>query len=202
MHLRNLIETTKKKSLSINEFVPKMKGYADSLSASGVFISFEELVTYILDGLGPEYDAVSVHLSARGDDITLQEAHFLLHKHEIKLERYNNVHGMYHDNSAFLAQKQNLINSFCGHNSGYSSCNHSVPYPAQIVNTAPITHSVSGSSYYHNPDENFNSLIAQDVRRLNPNLDKGRGRNFFKRCIVKLFVETRTDCCTMLKFMK
>lgn len=105
-HLRNLPQTTRKESMTINEFVLKVKSYVDSLFANGVQLTNEELIAYILDGLGPEYDVVSVHLSSRGDEVTLQEPQFLLHKHEIRLERYNSCHVNLHENLAYVARKQ------------------------------------------------------------------------------------------------
>ncbi|XP_031281279.1 uncharacterized protein LOC116139755 [Pistacia vera] len=60
-----------------------MKGIAESLSASGQVISDEDLLGFILDGLGPEFDAVIVNLTSRieskfDNSVTLQEAQYLL----------------------------------------------------------------------------------------------------------------------------
>lgn len=65
LHLRNLLQTTRKENLSINDYILKMKEFAGSLTASGVNISDEELLLYVLDGLGPEYDAVVANLTSR-----------------------------------------------------------------------------------------------------------------------------------------
>ncbi|XP_031270010.1 uncharacterized protein LOC116128426 [Pistacia vera] len=107
LHLRNLLQSTKKESMSVNEYILKMKELRDELVASGVQIGDEELLLYILDGLGPEFDAMVANLVANSSTATLQEAQILLHKHEMRTEKQNsilsNFHGM---SSALLATKQ------------------------------------------------------------------------------------------------
>ncbi|XP_031281542.1 uncharacterized protein LOC116140047 [Pistacia vera] len=90
-----------------------MKELGDKLIASGVNLSDKELLLYILDGLGPEYDAVVANLVATSSQKTFQEAQFLLHKHEIRLERQSNSFTNPHDQLAFalLAAKQSSIDS-------------------------------------------------------------------------------------------
>ncbi|XP_031273839.1 uncharacterized protein LOC116132327 [Pistacia vera] len=90
LHLRNLLQTTQKGSMNVSEFVKKMKSFAENLSGSGQVISDEDLLQYVLDGLGPEFDAVVVNLTSRieskFDSVSLQEAQFLLQKYEMRLE--------------------------------------------------------------------------------------------------------------------
>ncbi|XP_031264617.1 uncharacterized protein LOC116122954 [Pistacia vera] len=62
LHLRNLLQTTKKKACSVSEYVLKVTELGDELVASGVNLTDEELVLYILDGLGPKYDAMVANL--------------------------------------------------------------------------------------------------------------------------------------------
>ncbi|XP_031271409.1 uncharacterized protein LOC116129821 [Pistacia vera] len=93
LNLKNLLQTTQKGNLTVSEYVKKMKGIAESLSSSGQIVSDEEVLQYVLDGLGPEFDAVVVNLTSRieskFDSITLQEAQFLLQKYELRLEKFN-----------------------------------------------------------------------------------------------------------------
>ncbi|KAJ0081407.1 hypothetical protein Patl1_09761 [Pistacia atlantica] len=98
MHLRNMLQSPKKESFSINEYVLKMKEFSDSLYSSGVHISTEDLIAYILDGLGPEYDAIVANLSSRSD-LTIQEVQFYLHKHEMRIERHSAIYGGMHEQS-------------------------------------------------------------------------------------------------------
>ncbi|XP_031263539.1 uncharacterized protein LOC116121741 [Pistacia vera] len=69
LHLRNQLQTNRKDNSSIFEYVLKMKEIA-----SGVTVSDEELLLYILDGLGSEYDAMVAALTIRSSEVSLQEA--------------------------------------------------------------------------------------------------------------------------------
>ncbi|XP_031259400.1 uncharacterized protein LOC116117528 [Pistacia vera] len=109
LHLWNLLQTTKKNALSVSEYVLKMKELCDELIASGVSISDEELLLDILDGLGLEHDAIVASLITNSSSMTLQEAHFFLHKHEIRLDRQHNSLNIFLDKlaSTLVAFKQN-----------------------------------------------------------------------------------------------
>uniref|UniRef100_A0A803P149 Uncharacterized protein n=1 Tax=Cannabis sativa TaxID=3483 RepID=A0A803P149_CANSA len=52
------LQSTKKGSLSIDEYFLKMKKYGDSLDAADHPISDEDLILYFLGGLGSEYESV------------------------------------------------------------------------------------------------------------------------------------------------
>ncbi|XP_031250334.1 mucin-5AC-like [Pistacia vera] len=89
-----------------------MKGYAEILSASGVVISDDELINYILDRLDSEYDAavvnVTTRLESRVDPIIVQEAQIFLQKFELRLEKANRamnsmVHAEFHSSLANIA---------------------------------------------------------------------------------------------------
>ena len=77
LHLIFLLQTTKKGSLSIEDYFLKMKTIAQDLVSAGQSISNDELVLYILGGLGSEFDSVVVNLTSK-DSVTLPEAQFLL----------------------------------------------------------------------------------------------------------------------------
>ncbi|XP_031283994.1 uncharacterized protein LOC116142726 [Pistacia vera] len=100
LHLQNLLQTTKKDAYTVSEYVLKMSKLGDELIASGMNITDEELLLYILDGLGPKYDVVVANLTSNNSQTTLQEAQFLLHKHEIRLERQHSSFTSFHDQMA------------------------------------------------------------------------------------------------------
>ena len=70
LQLRLLLQTTKKGATSIKEFILKMKTNTNELIIVGHQISDNELILYILGGLGPEFDSVVVNVTSR-DSITL-----------------------------------------------------------------------------------------------------------------------------------
>lgn len=53
LQLQFQLQNTKKRPQSIDEYILKMRGVADYLSAASQLISDEELIIYILRGLGP-----------------------------------------------------------------------------------------------------------------------------------------------------
>lgn len=85
MNLRFQLQTLKKGSLSIDEFVLKMKTIAESLHDVGHVLSDDDLVMHLLGGLGPEYDVVVVNLTTRNDLLSLLAVHSILQVHEMRL---------------------------------------------------------------------------------------------------------------------
>ena len=82
LQLQLMLQTTKKGSTSIEEFILKMKTNSNALIAAGQQISDDELILYIPGGLGPKFDSVVVNVTSR-DSITLQEVQFMLQTHEM-----------------------------------------------------------------------------------------------------------------------
>ena len=80
----------KKGSTPVDEYILKMRCLADALIAAGQSFTDDELVLYILGGLGPEYESVVVNLAAR-DSVTLTELQFSLQIHEMWLAQQNST---------------------------------------------------------------------------------------------------------------
>ncbi|KAL5805043.1 hypothetical protein ACOSQ3_031843 [Xanthoceras sorbifolium] len=89
MHLRSQLQTLKKGSMKVSEYIVKIKGITDSLMAAGQIISEQDLVAYILGGLGLEFDPVICNIASKKDEITLQDAQFFLMNYESRLEQYH-----------------------------------------------------------------------------------------------------------------
>ncbi|RVW52173.1 Retrovirus-related Pol polyprotein from transposon RE1 [Vitis vinifera] len=87
LQLRFMLQSLKKGALSINDYVLKMRNIADMLSTSGKPVPYEDLILYILGGLGPEFETIVVNITSRSEAISLQEVHYLLQSHEIRLEQ-------------------------------------------------------------------------------------------------------------------
>ena len=60
-----------------------MRGIADSLNSTGLILSDDELLLYILGGLSIEYDPIVVNLTSRHEIVTLQEAEYMLQSQEL-----------------------------------------------------------------------------------------------------------------------
>ena len=77
LHVRFLLQATKKGIMSIEDYLLKMKSVAHELMSASQLIPNDELVLYILGGLGPEYESVTVNLTFK-DSLTLSEAQYML----------------------------------------------------------------------------------------------------------------------------
>jgi hypothetical protein len=66
-----------------------MKQLADTLAAIGKPLSEDEVVAYILVGLGPDYDALVTSLTTRNDDLTLDEVYAHLLSFEQRHEQHD-----------------------------------------------------------------------------------------------------------------
>jgi hypothetical protein len=66
-----------------------MKQLADTLTAIGQPLREEETISYILAGLGPDYDALVTSLTTRNDDLTLDEVYANLLASEQRHEQHD-----------------------------------------------------------------------------------------------------------------
>jgi len=68
--------------MSVTDYFNKMKFYGDEMVAVREVLDDEELVSYILAGLGPEYDSVVSSVLGRSDPISVTELYALLLNYE------------------------------------------------------------------------------------------------------------------------
>ena len=66
-----------------------MRGIDDSLNSTGLVLSDDELLLYILWSLSSEYDPVLVNLTSRHESVSLQEAQYMLQSQELRIEQQN-----------------------------------------------------------------------------------------------------------------
>lgn len=87
--MRIQLQNMKKGSQSIADFVLQMKLIANQMLAGGGSISKEDLVSYVLGGLGPEYETLIVNLLTRPILPRLEEVKQHLIYYESRLEHNN-----------------------------------------------------------------------------------------------------------------
>ncbi|RVX04050.1 Retrovirus-related Pol polyprotein from transposon TNT 1-94 [Vitis vinifera] len=75
MQLRLELQSTKKGSLSMIDYIMKVKGAADSLAAIGEPVSEQDQVMNLLGGLGSDYNAVVTAINIRDDKISIEAVH-------------------------------------------------------------------------------------------------------------------------------
>lgn len=89
LQLRSQLHTQKKGTLSIDEYMLKMREIADNLITAGQKVSDDELIMNILEGVCAEFDAVLVNLTSRTAHYIIPEVHFALQTHEIRLQKHH-----------------------------------------------------------------------------------------------------------------
>ncbi|KAI4338249.1 hypothetical protein L6164_016592 [Bauhinia variegata] len=85
MELRLQLQTTKKSTMSMWEFILKIRHICDNLRAIGEKVSDDDQIMAILGGLGPEYNPIVVSISFESLSIELLQSHLLMY--ESRLER-------------------------------------------------------------------------------------------------------------------
>lgn len=86
MQYKLQLQTLKKDSMSMTEYLSKVKTCCDLLNFVGHHVSDEDQIMHILNGLGSEYDAVMVTVSSKMESWTTMDIHCLLLSFENRLE--------------------------------------------------------------------------------------------------------------------
>lgn len=87
LQVKGLLQSTKKGSLSVDDYIMRMRQYADVLSEADEPISDDSLCMYILAGLGPEFESTVTLLINPTEPLNLTDLHFSLHTHELRLQQ-------------------------------------------------------------------------------------------------------------------
>ena len=87
MQVRYQLSNLKKKGLGAAVYFNKMKGFADTMASIGHPLSDEEVLGYILAGLGPEYEPLVATITARDDPVSLNAFYAHLLSAELRLEQ-------------------------------------------------------------------------------------------------------------------
>lgn len=103
--LKTTLQTFKKGMMSISEYVKGMEMVGDALISNGQIVMEDELISYIIDGAGLEYDPIVVYIATKLDypneSITLVKAKYALQKYKHRFVK----------NSMFLIDVQgSLVN--------------------------------------------------------------------------------------------
>ncbi|KAF4369419.1 hypothetical protein G4B88_029475 [Cannabis sativa] len=86
---RMALQNLKKDRLNASAYLQKLKTLCNTLASVGDPISSQEHLTYLLNGLGLEYNAFVTPILARPVKPTIEEVHALLLSYEARLERQN-----------------------------------------------------------------------------------------------------------------
>jgi hypothetical protein len=79
--------TVKKGSNSITEYFQTIKTLSDTLAAAGQPLNDFESVSFLLKGLGSEYDPFVTSVTTRVDPLSIDELYGHLLAHEMRLDQ-------------------------------------------------------------------------------------------------------------------
>jgi hypothetical protein len=85
------LTTLKKGPMSIPDYFQKAQALSQSLAIIDEPLKDSELISYILAGLGPEYDSLVTTVSTRIDPITIDDLYGYLLTHEQRLEHFHSA---------------------------------------------------------------------------------------------------------------
>ncbi|KAL5787487.1 hypothetical protein ACOSP7_004436 [Xanthoceras sorbifolium] len=85
LKLRQHLQSVKKGSSSVSDFMLKVKGIGDALRGAGEVVQNKDLLLSILNGIGREYNPVAVLIAKQSHTIDIQEAQYMLMVHEQRL---------------------------------------------------------------------------------------------------------------------
>ncbi|KAL5578167.1 hypothetical protein UlMin_019866 [Ulmus minor] len=91
MQLRLELQSTKKGSMAMIDYIMKIKGAADNLAAIGEPVLEQDQVMNLLGGLGSDYNAVVTAINIRDDKISLEAIHSMLLAIEHRLEQQSSI---------------------------------------------------------------------------------------------------------------
>lgn len=87
--LRGQLQTVKKGSSSINQYLQTIRDLSNQLASIGSPISDTDFFYYTLDGLGPEFESFITTVSLQAEDLPFKDLSSLLRSHEIRLSSLN-----------------------------------------------------------------------------------------------------------------
>ena len=72
-HIRRQLQSLRKESMSAAQYMHKMKSFADCMAEAGSPISDDELVDYIITGLGTEFNPIAASLTVGNNSVTYSD---------------------------------------------------------------------------------------------------------------------------------
>jgi hypothetical protein len=126
MQLKQQVSTLKKGAQTISAYFQKAQGFSHLLVVVGKPIEGSELVSYILAGLGAEYDPLVTSVTTGQDSIFLNDLYGYMLSYELCLEQHKSAMEL-NISIANMAQRQSpsYSRNNRGYNSGYRNNNFS-----------------------------------------------------------------------------
>jgi hypothetical protein len=122
-NLRIALANTKKLNSSIPTYFAKMQGFADELAAAGKPLPDDELVSFILAGLGNHYDSIVAALGVIKNSLTVAELYSQIQSYDERQEMLaSSTHGGFETSANAAARTRNRGGG--GYGGGYRPRNN------------------------------------------------------------------------------
>ncbi|KAJ3705170.1 hypothetical protein LUZ61_008875 [Rhynchospora tenuis] len=110
--LKKQVQFAQRGNRSVTDFVQHIRFLGDELAFAGAIVSQEELVSAVINGLGPDYlnFVTTVTTSHRNESLSLSELHGMLLTHESILRQHTQASAMA-EPSAFQAGRSSSTNN-------------------------------------------------------------------------------------------
>ena len=151
IQVRTQLANAKKGNQSANDYFLMIKRLADELAMAGQALCCDDIISYILAGLGHDYDSFVSSIYARHEPVSLEEVYSLLILTESRLNRHNQSLSMPIAEANFVQRQQssNYQQSFNPRNRfNYRGRDRNNTYRG-------------GGNYSHHNSFNSSSLICQ-----------------------------------------
>jgi hypothetical protein len=100
MQLRYQLSNFKKNDLPAADYFNRMKGFADAMASAGKPLSDEEILGYVLAGLGPDYEPLVAAITSRDDPVSLNSFYAYFLSAELRLEQQASSGNIIHSGNA------------------------------------------------------------------------------------------------------
>lgn len=78
IQVRSQLANSRKTTQTASEYFMHIKRLTDDLALVGQALKLDDIISYILAALGPEYDSLVTTISSRGNSLTLEEVYSML----------------------------------------------------------------------------------------------------------------------------
>ncbi|KAL5823569.1 hypothetical protein ACOSQ4_021469 [Xanthoceras sorbifolium] len=91
LQLKQQLQNVKKGAGTVSDFVLKIKSIGDALKGAGEVVLDKDFLLSIPNGIGHEYDPVVVLIANQSQNISIQEAQYMLMVHEQRIAHQNST---------------------------------------------------------------------------------------------------------------
>lgn len=124
MQLKFELQNARKQGITINEYMSRVKSLIDALIFTGCKVDEEDQIMYYLGGLGQEYDAVVINVTALIGSLCIGDIRALLLNQESRIIKYNQNHSINSPEVNYIANagaSRNINVGYFAGNSGFES---------------------------------------------------------------------------------